>query len=154
MNAVKKDGVVREYKNIHLGMAVDTPRGLMVPVIRNADTLSLAEISAQAKYLAGECQNGSISPDLLSGSTFTVTNLGNTGIESFTPVINAPEVAILGVCGIQPKPEVNAQGTYDIVPHLSFSLTIDHAVVDGAPAARFMKALCLALKDIDIWIAK
>lgn len=154
MNAVKKDGVVREYKNVHLGMAVDTPRGLMVPVIRNADTLSLAEISAQAKYLAGECQNGSISPDLLSGSTFTITNLGNTGIESFTPVINAPEVAILGICGIQPKPEANAQGSYDIVPHLSFSLTIDHAVVDGAPAARFMKALCLALKDIDIWIAK
>ncbi|MGI5174242.1 2-oxo acid dehydrogenase subunit E2 [Treponema sp. OMZ 840] len=154
MNAVKKDGVVREYKNVHLGMAVDTPRGLMVPVIRNADTLSLAEISAQAKYLAGECQNGSISPDLLGGSSFTITNLGNTGIESFTPVINAPEVAILGVCGIQPKPEANAQGSYDIVPHLSFSLTIDHAVVDGAPAARFMKALCLALKDIDIWIAK
>ena len=154
MNAVKKDGVVREYKNVHLGMAVDTPRGLMVPVIRNADTLSLAEISTQAKYLAGECQNGSISPDLLSGSTFTITNLGNTGIESFTPVINAPEVAILGVCGIQPKPEANPQGSYDIVPHLSFSLTIDHAVVDGAPAARFMKALCLALKDIDIWIAK
>lgn len=154
LNGVKTNGTIRLYKNVHLGMAVDTPRGLMVPVIRNADRMSLAQISAQAKLLAGECQAGSISPDLLSGSTFTVTNLGNTGIESFTPVINAPEIAILGVCGIQPKPAADGQGGYAILPHLSFSLTIDHAVVDGAPAAKFVKALCAALKDIDIWIAK
>lgn len=154
LNGVKTNGTIRLYKNVHLGMAVDTPRGLMVPVIRNADQMSLAQISAQAKLLAGECQAGSISPDLLSGSTFTVTNLGNTGIESFTPVINAPEIAILGVCGIQPKPAADGQGGYAILPHLSFSLTIDHAVVDGAPAAKFVKALCAALKDIDIWIAK
>ncbi len=154
LNGVKTNGTIRLYKNVHLGMAVDTPRGLMVPVIRNADRMSLAQISAQAKLLAGECQAGSISPDLLSGSTFTVTNLGNTGIESFTPVINAPEIAILGVCGIRPKPAADGQGGYAILPHLSFSLTIDHAVVDGAPAAKFVKALCAALKDIDIWIAK
>ena len=154
LNGVKTNGTIRLYKNVHLGMAVDTPRGLMVPVIRNADRMSLAQISAQAKQLAADCQAGSISPDLLSGSTFTVTNLGNTGIESFTPVINAPEIAILGVCGIQPKPAADGQGGYAILPHLSFSLTIDHAVVDGAPAAKFVKALCAALKDIDIWIAK
>ena len=154
LNGVKTNGAIRLYKNVHLGMAVDTPRGLMVPVIRNADRMSLAQISAQAKQLAADCQAGSISPDLLSGSTFTVTNLGNTGIESFTPVINAPEIAILGVCGIQPKPAADGQGGYAILPHLSFSLTIDHAVVDGAPAAKFVKALCAALKDIDIWIAK
>ena len=154
LNGIKTNGTIRLYKNVHLGMAVDTPRGLMVPVIRNADRMSLAQISAQAKQLAADCQAGSISPDLLSGSTFTVTNLGNTGIESFTPVINAPEIAILGVCGIQPKPAADGQGGYAILPHLSFSLTIDHAVVDGAPAAKFVKALCAALKDIDIWIAK
>ena len=154
LNGVKTNGAIRLYKNVHLGMAVDTPRGLMVPVIRNADRMSLAQISAQAKQLAADCQAGSISPDLLSGSTFTVTNLGNTGIESFTPVINAPEIAILGVCGIQPKPAADGQGGYAILPHLSFSLTIDHAVVDGAPAAKFVKALCAALKDIDIWIAR
>lgn len=154
LNGVKTNGTIRLYKNVHLGMAVDTPRGLMVPVIRNADRMSLSQISAQAKQLAADCQAGSISPDLLSGSTFTVTNLGNTGIESFTPVINAPEIAILGVCGIQPKPAADGQGGYAILPHLSFSLTIDHAVVDGAPAAKFVKALCAALKDIDIWIAR
>lgn len=154
MNAHKVDGKIREYKNVHLGVAVDTPRGLMVPVIRNADKLSLTQISAKAKELAAACQNGSIAPDQLTGSTFTITNLGNTGIESFTPVINAPEVAILGVCGISPKPVANSQGGYDIVPHLGFSLTIDHSVVDGAPAAKFLKAFCTAVANIDVWIAK
>ncbi len=154
MNAHKLDSTLRTFKSIHLGMAVDTPRGLMVPVIRNADSLSLTQISARAKELAEACQNGSIKPDDLTGSTLTVTNLGNTGIESFTPVVNAPEVAILGVCGIQPKPKETAPGQYEILPHLSFSLTIDHAVVDGAPAAKFLKAFCEAVADIDIWIAK
>lgn len=153
LNTHKLDDCLRTYENIHLGVAVDTPRGLMVPVIRYANKLSLAQISAQAKELALACQNGSISPDSLQGSTFTVTNLGNTGIESFTPVINTPEVAILGVCGIQPKPADNGHGGYDILPHISFSLTIDHAVVDGAPAARFLKAFCDALGDIDLWLS-
>lgn len=154
MNAHKVDGKIREYKNVHLGVAVDTPRGLMVPVIRNADKMSLAQISAKAKELAAACIDGSIKPDALTGSTFTITNLGNTGIESFTPVINAPEVAILGVCGISPKPVANVAGGYDIVPHLGFSLTIDHSVVDGAPAAKFLKAFCNAVANIDVWIAK
>lgn len=154
MNAHKIDGKIREYKNVHLGVAVDTPRGLMVPVIRNADKMSLAQISAKAKALGDACQNGTIKPDELTGSTLTVSNLGSTGIESFTPVINAPEVAILGVCGISPKPVANAAGSYDIVPHIGFSLTIDHAAVDGAPAARFLKAFCNAIANIDVWIAK
>ncbi|MDR1898714.1 MAG: 2-oxo acid dehydrogenase subunit E2, partial [Treponema sp.] len=98
------------------------------------------------------CRNGTISPDDLHGSTLTVTNLGNRGIESFTPVINIPEVAILGVCGIRPLPAETAPGHYEILPHLGFSLTIDHAVVDGAPAAEFLKALCDAVRDIDLWI--
>jgi pyruvate dehydrogenase E2 component (dihydrolipoamide acetyltransferase) len=83
-----------------------------------------------------------------------VTNLGNTGIDSFTPVINIPEVAILGVCGIGPRPVETAPGQYEILPHLGLSLTIDHAVVDGAPAAEFLKAFCGAVRDIDLWIAK
>ncbi len=154
LNAQKLDTTLRTFKHVHLGVAVDTPRGLMVPVIRFADTLSLEEISKQAKELATACIEGTISPDLLQGSTFTVTNLGNTGIESFTPVINAPEVAILGVCGISPKPVDNGQGGYDILPHLSFSLTSDHTVVDGSPAARFLKAFCDAFKDVDLWLGK
>ena len=154
MNGVKLEGVIRNYRNVHLGVAVDTPRGLMVPVIRNANLKSLAQIASEARQLAEACINGTISPDQLTGSTFTVSNLGSTGIESFTPVINAPELAILGVCGIQPKPVMVDEDAYDIQPHLGFSLTIDHAAVDGAPAARFLKALCDAVADIDIWIAR
>ena len=154
MNGVKLEGVIRNYRNVHLGVAVDTPRGLMVPVIRNANLKSLAQIAAEARQLATACINGTISPDQLTGSTFTISNLGSTGIESFTPVINAPELAILGVCGIQPKPVMVDEDAYDIQPHLGFSLTIDHAAVDGAPAARFLKALCDAVANIDIWIAR
>jgi pyruvate dehydrogenase E2 component (dihydrolipoamide acetyltransferase) len=154
MNAHKLNGVVRTFNPVHLGCAVATPRGLMVPVIRNAAKLRLAEISQKARELAEACRNGSISPDDLRGSTFTITNLGNTGVESFTPVINIPEVSILGVCGIQPKPAEVSPGHYEILPHLGLSLTIDHAVVDGAPAAEFLKAVHAAIRDIDMWIAK
>jgi pyruvate dehydrogenase E2 component (dihydrolipoamide acetyltransferase) len=154
MNAHKKEGFIRTFKNVHLGCAVATPRGLMVPVIRNADRLSLIQISQRAKELADACRGGAVSPEDLHGSTLTVTNLGNTGVESFSPVINIPEVAILGVCGIQPKPAETSPGQYEIVPHLGLSLTIDHAVLDGAPAAEFLKTLSAAVRDIDIWIAK
>lgn len=154
MNARKEGDLVKTFERIHLGLAVDTPKGLMVPVIRNADLLSLAQISAEAKRLAAACQGGGIKPDELSGSTFTVTNLGSLGIESFTPVINAPEVAILGVCGIEPKPVMDEDGGVSFVPHIGFSLTINHQVVDGAPAARFLAALRSAVADIDLWLAK
>jgi pyruvate dehydrogenase E2 component (dihydrolipoamide acetyltransferase) len=154
MNAHKLDGVIRTFANVHLGVAVSTPRGLMVPVLRNANRLSLAQISQRARALAEACRNGSVSPGDLHGSTLTVTNLGNTGIDSFTPVINIPEVAILGICGIGPRPAETAPGRYEIFPHLGLSLTIDHGVVDGAPAAEFLKAFCAAVRDIDIWIAK
>jgi pyruvate dehydrogenase E2 component (dihydrolipoamide acetyltransferase) len=126
----------------------------MVPVMRNADKLSLVQISQKARELAEACRSGAISPDDLHGSTFTVTNLGNTGVESFTPVINIPEVAIMGVCGISPKPAETSPGVYEILPHLGLSLTIDHAVVDGAPVAEFLKAFAGAIRDIDIWVAK
>jgi pyruvate dehydrogenase E2 component (dihydrolipoamide acetyltransferase) len=124
----------------------------MVPVLRNADKLSLAQISERARELAEACRKGSIPPDDLHGSTFTVSNLGNTGIDSFSPVINIPEAAILGVCSISPRPVETEQGKYEILPHMGLSLTIDHAVVDGAPAAEFLQAVCLAIKDIDIRI--
>jgi len=141
MNAHTVGGVIRQFNRVHLGVAVDTPRGLMVPVMRNADQLSLAQVSAEAKRLASSCQDGSINPDDLSGSTFTVTNLGNLGITSFTPILNFPEVAILGVCSIDSRPSIG------------FSLTINHQVVDGAPAARFLKDLCDAIANIDLLLA-
>lgn len=158
MNAHKTEDSLITFKAVHLGLAVDTPKGLMVPVIRDADRLSLAQISREAKRLAQACQNGTILPDELSGSTFTVTNLGALGVESFTPVLNVPEVAILGVCGISLKPvAVEQDGNGEdmaFLPHVGLSLTINHQVVDGAPAARFLKALSDAIGDFDLWLAK
>jgi pyruvate dehydrogenase E2 component (dihydrolipoamide acetyltransferase) len=151
MNAHKIGDTLKTFERVHLGVAVDTPKGLMVPVIRNANLLSLRQISGEAKRLASACQNGGIHPDELSGSTFTVTNLGSLGVSSFTPVLNAPEVAILGVCGIELKPAADG-GEVRFLPHIGFSLTINHQVVDGAPAARFLKALGDAVADIDLYL--
>jgi pyruvate dehydrogenase E2 component (dihydrolipoamide acetyltransferase) len=161
MNAHKIGDTLRTFTRVHLGVAVDTPRGLMVPVIRNADMLPLAQISSEAKRLAAACQGGAARPDELSGSTFTVTNLGSLGVTSFTPVLNAPEVGILGVCGIGLKPVAAPPGDPCVCgssgvrfePHIGFSLTINHQVVDGAPAARFLKALGEAAADIDLLLA-
>jgi len=157
MNAHKIGDTIRTFERLHLAVAVDTPRGLMVPVIRNADRLSLAQISSEAKRLAGACQNGTVNPDELSGSTFTVSNLGSLGVTSFTPVINAPEVAILGVCNIEMKPVAPPPGdcnsTVRFEPQIGFSLTINHEAVDGAPAARFLMALCDAVAHIDLLLA-
>jgi pyruvate dehydrogenase E2 component (dihydrolipoamide acetyltransferase) len=149
-NATLENGVLRSYERVHLALAVDTPRGLMVPVIRNADLLSLREISAEAKRLAAACQSGGINPDELSGGTFTVSNLGAFGVESFTPVLNAPQVAILGVDAIMPRAAAGPGGTVILEQRLGLSLTVDHQVVDGAPAARLLKAFADAIADIDL----
>jgi len=153
-NAHLESGVLRRFERVHLGLAVDTARGLMVPVIRNADLLSLVQISAEAKRLAAACQGGSISPDELGGSTFTVSNLGAFGIESFTPVLNVPEVAILGVCAITRGFEPGADGEPEMAQRMGLSLTVDHRVIDGAPAARILKAIADAIADIDLLLLK
>ncbi len=149
-NATLENGILRAYERVHLALAVDTPRGLMVPVIRNADLLSLREISAEAKRLAAACQAGNINPDELSGGTFTVSNLGAFGIESFTPVLNAPQVAILGVDAIVPRAAAGPGGTVVLEQRLGLSITVDHQIVDGAPAARLLKAFADAIADIDL----
>ena len=139
-----------QFENIHLGMAVDTPRGLMVPVIRFANKLSLEEISVEAKRLGSACIKGTIDPDALKGGTFTVTNLGASGIEMFTPVLNAPEVGILGVCNVQPKPVMKKDGGVEFIPHMGLSLTFNHCATDGAPAGRFLAAMREALAGLKI----
>ncbi|WP_010254381.1 dihydrolipoamide acetyltransferase family protein [Treponema primitia] len=156
MNALKIGDTLKTFERVHLGVAVDTPRGLMVPVIRNANLLSLQQISGEAKRLAAACQGSGVKPDELSGSTFTVTNLGSLGVSNFTPVLNAPEVGILGVCNIELKPvEADEEGSCGVqfLPHIGFSLTINHQVVDGAPAAKFLKALGEAVANIDLTLA-
>jgi pyruvate dehydrogenase E2 component (dihydrolipoamide acetyltransferase) len=161
MNAHKTGETIRTFERVHLAVAVDTPKGLMVPVIRNANLLSLTQISSEAKRLATACQNGTANPDELTGSTFTVSNLGSFGITSFTPVLNAPEVAILGVCGIelkpvaqpiddQPSPVPHSPLPVNVEPHIGFSLTINYEALDGAPAARFLKALGETVAHIDL----
>jgi len=153
LNAHFTSEYIRRFTHVNMGMAVDTERGLLVPTIFAADTLSLAEISAKTKELASEAHSGHISPDLLSGGTFTVTNVGSMGIESFTPVINPPQTAILGVCGIVYR-QKKAGDSFVTYPAMGLSLTFDHRAVDGAPAARFLKELCGALENFDLLLAK
>ena len=138
-----------QFENVHLGFAVDTPRGLMVPVIRFANKLSLEEISIEAKRLGTACIKGTIDPDALKGGTFTVTNLGAAGIEMFTPVLNAPEVGILGICSVQPKPVMKKDGGVDFIPHMGLSITFNHCATDGAPAGRFLAAMRETLANLN-----
>lgn len=153
LNAHFYDDKMVYFKNVQLGMAVDTPRGLMVPTIANANKLSLNEIAEASKDLAGQAQSGTINPDLLSGGSFTVTNLGSLGIESFTPVINPPQTGILGVDTITQKVRV-VDGEIKTYPSMGLSLTFDHRALDGAPAAKFLKDLCAALEHFSVLLAK
>lgn len=148
------DNNIRLFKHVNLGVAVDTPRGLMVPTIFRADEKSLLEISREVKQLAKECRDGNISPDKLSGGTFTVSNLGNMGVESFTPVINPPQTGILGVCGSVDRVRKGADGSIQIYPAMGLSLTYDHRAVDGTPAARFQKELGYNLENFTTLLAK
>lgn len=147
-----EDNVIRHFDHVHLGLAVDTPRGLMVPTIFNADTKSLLEISREAKELAAQARSGSINPDMLKGGTFTVSNLGSFGVEMFTPVINPPQTGILGVCGITTRVR-EVDGKITTYPAMGLSLTYDHRAVDGAPAARFASELVKKLENFTVLLA-
>lgn len=148
-NAHYDDEKMTYFKHVNLGVAIDTPRGLMVPTLFGADCLSLSEISSAVKTRAEECRKGTISPDLLKNGTFTVTNLGTFGVESFTPVINPPQTCILGVCNITTKVR-EKDGKLESYPAMGLSLTLDHRAVDGAPAARMLQELCSALENFTI----
>ena len=151
-NAHLEDGILTQFEQVHLGFACDTPRGLLVPVIRSAQALGLKAFSDEAKRLAGGAIDGTIAPDFLSGGTFTVSNIGSFGIETFTPVINLPQTAILGVGAITPRPTVAADGTIGVEQRLNLSLTIDHQVIDGADGARFLRDLVAAIENIDVTV--
>lgn len=144
---------MRYFGDVNLGVAVDTPRGLMVPTIFAANKKSLNEIAEESKKLAEMCKNGTISPDYLTGGTFTVTNLGALGIESFTPVINPPQTGILGVDNITTGVK-EAGGEIKAYPRMGLSITFDHRAIDGAPTARFLQELSFALENFSILLAK
>lgn len=142
----------RYFHKVHLGLAVDTERGLMVPALRNADDLSIAGLSGQLRELAAACRGGSVNPDVLAAeaATFTVSNLGNYGVEMFTPVINLPQSAILGVNTIVPRPKDLGDGVYAFVPHIGLSLTYDHRSLDGGEATRFLKQIATEIETLEI----
>jgi pyruvate dehydrogenase E2 component (dihydrolipoamide acetyltransferase) len=138
-----------EFTHVHLGQAVDTERGLMVPVIRFADQLTLTELSRESRRLAALCREGKAAAENLEGGTFTVTNLGVLGVESFTPVLSPPQTAILGVGAMTIAPKETESGI-EMISRIGLSLTFDHQAFDGAPAARFLQALTQNVRDIDL----
>jgi len=140
MNARLNGDVIEQLAVINIGIAVDADKGLYVPVIRDADRKNLRTIGVEFRQRVEEIRSNKISPDHLTGGTFTITNLGMHDVEGFTPVINLPEAAILGVGKIIPKPVVRA-GQVVIRQMMTLSLAFDHRLVDGAPAARFLQQL-------------
>ena len=141
------DGDALVYKHYwHIGFAADTPNGLMVPVLKDADKKGILQISAEMGELAKKAREGKLSPAEMSGATFTISSLGGIGGRYFTPIINAPEVAILGVCKSQMEPKWNGK---EFVPRLMLPLSLawDHRVIDGAAAARFNAHLGQILAD-------
>ena len=133
--------------DINVGLAVSLDDGLMVPVVRNTDSLSLAALSVETKRLAGAARSGSLALADLEGGTFSVSALGMFGVDGFTPVINPPNVAILGVGRLRDDIVLNSSGAVSSVKRLTLSLTWDHRVLDGAPAAQFCQSIVQLLAD-------
>lgn len=155
LNAHYTGETMRYFKHVNLGVAVDTEKGLLVPTVFGADTLSLDALARASKSLITSAQKGNIDPDLLRGGTFTVTNLGSLGVESFTPVINPPQTAILGVNAItqRAREAAAAEGGIEFYPAMGLSLTFDHRALDGAPAARFLQQLCRNLENFSLLLS-
>lgn len=145
---------IRTFSPVHLGLAVDTPRGLMVPAVQHADNLSLKGLSVRLREVADQCRKGNINPELLSGTaaSFTVSNLGNYGVEMFTPIINLPQVAILGVNTIMHRPADLGNGVFGFIPVIGLSLTYDHRAVDGGPATLFLKEIREQIEHFEVSI--
>lgn len=140
------DETMKVFNDAHVALAVDTPRGLLVPTIFNASNMDLSQIAAESKRLQAFCASGTISPDLLQGASFTVSNLGTMGIEAFTPILNPPQTGILGVCSTIERTRGGI--TY---PAMGLSLTYDHRALDGADAARFLKDIVSYLENFTVF---
>jgi len=153
INAHFSEGVLQHFDQVNLGFAVDVKDGLMVPVLKDADKMSLKQISKTAKSIANDCRQGSIKPQDMAGGTFTVSNLGSLEIEMFTPILNVPEVGILGIGGINPR-TIRRNGVVEFVDMIALSLTVNHQVIDGAVGARFSKLLKKNIENVDILVVK
>lgn len=140
MNALMREGAVEQMPDIHLGLAVSLDQGLTVPVLRNADQKTIAELALESAQVAIAARDGNLPIKGYQGATFTVTNLGMTGVEWFTPIINAPQIAILGLSHVSEKAVVRG-GQIEIAAMTTLTLVFDHRAVDGYPAAQFLQDL-------------
>ncbi len=147
LNATFDNDQLKVYKSMHIALAVDTPRGLIVPVLKNAGKMNLMEISKNRGQLVDSALSGKSHPEDLSGGTFTISNLGTLGVDFFTPIINPPQVAILAIGRIREVPAVY-NGKIQIRQLMGVGVTCDHRVIDGAPAARFLHDFCTLIEDI------
>jgi pyruvate dehydrogenase E2 component (dihydrolipoamide acetyltransferase) len=138
VNATLEDERIKVYEDINVGVAVDTGKGLVVPVVRNADKKSLREVSSAVKELVEKAREGKLTKEDMTSGTFTITNLGMFEVDLFIPIINPPETAILAVGKVTEKPVV-INGQITIKPVMTLTLAYDHRIVDGAPAARFLQ---------------
>lgn len=140
MNATFDGQTITRHAEVHMGVAVALPEGLMVPVLHHADRLALIEIAKEARLLAGRARKGELTPDDMSGGTFTITNMAHSVVDFFTPILKPGETGILGVGRVVEKPVIR-DGTVVARSMMGLSLTFDHRVEDGAPAAEFLKTL-------------
>lgn len=138
INASREGDAIVQKHYVNVGMAVATPRGLLVPVLRNADKKTLPELAAMTAEMSAKTKNGGITPDDLTGGTFTVTNLGMLGVDKFTAILNTPESGILAVGAVKKQPVALPDDSVGVRPMMWLTLTYDHCVTDGAPAARFL----------------
>ncbi len=138
-------------EDAHIGIAVDTEAGLLVPVIHRARELGIRAIASRSRELIQRARVGQLRPAEMQGGTFTVTNLGAFGIDTFTPIINFPECAILGIGTIERKPVMEGE-TVVGQDRIGLSLTFDHRIVDGAPAARFLRQLARLIENPSPWL--
>lgn len=147
MNAAYANGTHTEQEDIHIGMAVAVDAGLIVPVLRDATNKTLSQLAESLIDVTTGARNNTLSGDLLTGSTFTISNLGQAGVEYFTPILNTPEVGILGVGATTTKLVLSKKGKVKEQQELPLSLTFDHQVVDGAPAGQFLQSICHYLEN-------
>jgi pyruvate dehydrogenase E2 component (dihydrolipoamide acetyltransferase) len=156
LNASLADGAIVEHEAVHIGLAVDTPRGLLVPVVRDVPAKSVQRLAAESAALIAAAHAGTLGGDAMRGGTFTITNLGMYGIDAFTPLINLPECAILGLGRIVARPVVidEEQETIAVRRMITLSLTFDHRLVDGGPAARFLRRVVQLIEQPMLWLTR
>ena len=146
MNSTLRDDQIKILGDLNIGVAVATERGLVVPVVRNADKKSLTEVSSTLKQLIERARKGKLAKEDITGGTFTITNLGMFEVDVFTPIINPPETAILGAGRIAERPVVIG-GKIAVRPIMHLSLSFDHRIVDGVPAAQFLQKVKKILEN-------